>query len=75
MATGTVSDDAVGAALQNQTWRLLIGDQLCAAADGRTEPVVDPSTGQKIADVPWAGPADVDAACQAGQKAFPRYLT
>jgi betaine-aldehyde dehydrogenase len=73
MATGTVSDDVVGATLRNQTWRLLIGDQLCPAADGRTEPVVDPSTGQKIADVPWAGPADVDAACQAGQKAFPAW--
>lgn len=69
MATDTVTEDAVDAAL-NQDFRLLVGSELRTAADGRTEPVVDPSTGRKIADVQWAGPADVDAACKAAQKAF-----
>lgn len=72
MTTDTVVDDAVEAAL-NRDFRLLVGDDLCTAQDGRTEPVVDPSTGRRIADVPWAGRADVDAACQAAQKAFPAW--
>ena len=73
MATDTVDDGVVDAALRDRDWRLLIGEQLCGAVDGRTEIVVDPSTGRQIAEVPWASAADVDAACTAAQAAFPAW--
>ena len=40
------------------------------AADGRTFPAVDASTGQTIVDLPNAGAADVDAAVAAARAAF-----
>jgi betaine-aldehyde dehydrogenase len=73
VATNVVEDLTVESVLRDRDWRLLIGKELRHATDGRTEPVVDPSTGRQIAEVPWAGPADVDAACRAGQEAFPAW--
>ena len=55
--------------LGNREWRLLVGGELGPARDRRVEPVVNPSTGKKIASVPWAGPTDVDAACTAADAA------
>jgi 2-formylbenzoate dehydrogenase len=75
MATDTVPHGPAQAAVQDRNWRFLVGEELRGAADGRTEAVVDPSTGRQIADVPWAGAADVDAAVTAGQKAFPEWST
>ena len=40
------------------------------AADGRTIPVVNPSTGQQYATAPLSGAADVDAAMRAAADAF-----
>jgi len=40
------------------------------AADGRTIPVVNPSTGQQYATAPLSGVADVDAAMRAAADAF-----
>jgi betaine-aldehyde dehydrogenase len=40
------------------------------AKDGRTTPVVDPSTAETYAEAPLSGPADVDAAFQAAAAAF-----
>jgi betaine-aldehyde dehydrogenase len=44
---------------------------LVAARDGRTSPVVDPSTGEAYLEAPVSGAADVDAALRAAQAAFP----
>jgi betaine-aldehyde dehydrogenase len=49
---------------------LYIGGRWEGAADGRTLSNVNPSTGRRLADVPLAGPADVDRAVQAARKAF-----
>jgi betaine-aldehyde dehydrogenase len=40
------------------------------AKDGRTAPIVDPSTGETYAEAPLSGPEDVDVACQAAATAF-----
>jgi betaine-aldehyde dehydrogenase len=40
------------------------------ALDGRTAPLIDPSTGEVFAEAPVSGPADVDAAMQAAARGF-----
>ncbi len=40
------------------------------AKDGRTTPIVDPSTGEVYAEAPLSGSEDVDLACQAAAAAF-----
>lgn len=57
--------DAVRAA----EWKLLIGGELRAAADGATYPVVDPVNGHALARIPDASDADVDAAVDAAESA------
>jgi acyl-CoA reductase-like NAD-dependent aldehyde dehydrogenase len=49
---------------------LLIGEQRAPAADGRTFPTLDPSSGAEIASVPQAGAQDVDRAVSAARAAF-----
>lgn len=49
---------------------LLVGGERRPAADGLTYPVVDPATGERIAEAPDAGPADMDAAIAAAREAF-----
>src|ERR1700722_10869695 len=41
-----------------------------AAQDGRTTPVIDPSTGETYTEAPLSGPTDVDLACRAAEAAF-----
>jgi 1-pyrroline dehydrogenase len=43
------------------------------ALDGQTAPVYAPATGEQIAEVPVASPADVDVAVEAAAKAFPAW--
>ncbi len=50
--------------------RLVIGAERPAAADGRTFATFDPATGGEIAQVPFAGPADVEVAVAAARAAF-----
>jgi len=50
--------------------RLVVGSERPAAADGRTFATLDPATGGEIARVPFAGPADVEAAVAAAREAF-----
>jgi betaine-aldehyde dehydrogenase len=38
--------------------------------DGKTDPLIDPSTGAEFARAPVSSRADIDAACQAAQRAF-----
>jgi betaine-aldehyde dehydrogenase len=40
------------------------------ALDGRTSPVIDPSTAEAFAEAPVSGEADIDAAMQAAARAF-----
>jgi betaine-aldehyde dehydrogenase len=40
------------------------------AKDGRTSPVIDPTTGESYAEAPVSGSADVDQACRAALAAF-----
>jgi betaine-aldehyde dehydrogenase len=63
--TGTANDTATGTELRN-----IIGNAPSAAADGRTMPLVDPSTGETFATAPLSGPADVDVAVRAAAAAF-----
>ncbi len=50
-----------------------IGGEWRAALDGRTLDVLDPSTGAALAAVPAGGAADVDAAIDAAEAAFPAW--
>ena len=65
--TGTPgpSSDAAPVVLRN-----LVAGELRDAVDGRTSPVVDPSTGLAYATAPVSGAADVDAAYAAAADAF-----
>jgi betaine-aldehyde dehydrogenase len=56
----------VGATLQN-----FIDGELRDGTEGRTAPLIDPTTGKEFARAPLSGPADIDAACQAAARAFP----
>ncbi|WP_045876286.1 gamma-aminobutyraldehyde dehydrogenase [Pseudofrankia sp. DC12] len=47
-----------------------IGGEYVPTADGRTMPVIDPSTGEKYAEAPLSGAADVDKAMAAAAAAF-----
>jgi betaine-aldehyde dehydrogenase len=47
-----------------------IGGSFVDPAEGRTEPVLDPSTGEAIAEVPVSTAADVDRAVAAARDAF-----
>jgi aldehyde dehydrogenase (NAD+) len=58
---------------QTRTELQIIGGERVAAADGRTIDVLDPATGEVIATVPRGGPADVEAAVQAAEAAFPAW--
>lgn len=49
---------------------LRIGDQHLTTGSGGVHQHVNPSTGQVQAEIPLAGPAEVEAACQAAQAAF-----
>ncbi|HXF57061.1 MAG TPA: gamma-aminobutyraldehyde dehydrogenase [Actinomycetota bacterium] len=50
--------------------RMFVGGEFVDAVSGETLPVVNPATGEVIAEVPRAGEEDVDRAVRAAQKAF-----
>ena len=50
---------------------LYIGGRWVDAVDGGSFPSINPSTGEKLADVPLAGETDVDRAVAAARDAFP----
>jgi aldehyde dehydrogenase (NAD+) len=52
------------------SYKLVVGGELAAAASGETFETIDPSTGEAFADVAKAGPDDVDRAVQAARRAF-----
>ena len=52
--------------------RLLVGGEWSDAADGATAIVTSPATGEPVAEVAAAGPADVDRAVRLADEAFER---
>ena len=50
--------------------QLYIDGAWCAAASGRTHPVVNPATGEVIGNFAWADKADLDRALAAADKGF-----
>lgn len=50
--------------------RLLINNEWCDAASGKTIEVINPATGKAIGKVAHAGIADLDRALAAAQKGF-----
>jgi betaine-aldehyde dehydrogenase len=50
--------------------KMIIGGEQVDAADGQTFEVVNPATGEVIANVPLGGPEDVNRAVTAAQRAF-----
>src|SRR3954447_25428341 len=54
--------------------RNFVGGEWVAPAGGETMPVLNPATGETIAEVPNASAEDVDRAVQAARKALPEWL-
>ncbi len=53
-----------------RTFRNFVGGSYTDASDGRTSPVIDPSTGEAYAEAPVSSSADVDAAMKSAADAF-----
>jgi aminobutyraldehyde dehydrogenase len=51
----------------------LIGGEFVDAADGGTAEIINPATGETIAEVPQGTEADVDRAVEAAKKAWPEW--
>ncbi|MFP5353255.1 MAG: gamma-aminobutyraldehyde dehydrogenase [Actinomycetota bacterium] len=43
------------------------------AAEGKTYPLINPSTGERFAEAPASSQPDIDAACAAARRAFPSW--
>ncbi|MDR3359434.1 MAG: aldehyde dehydrogenase family protein [Bifidobacteriaceae bacterium] len=69
----TVSTDHPRLSLQFPPLRLFIGGSWRPAADGATYNLVNPATGQALAEVASTGPPDVTAAMDAAAGAFPEW--
>jgi betaine-aldehyde dehydrogenase len=54
----------------DRAWRMLIGGELVAAADGALGEVIDPSSARVITRIPRGGAVDAGRAVQAAQAAF-----
>ena len=54
----------------DQQHKMLIGNEWRSASDGRTIPVIDPSTGNTIATAPFGSAEDVDDAVRVAQQTF-----
>jgi len=58
-----------------QTYDNFVNGEWVAPADGATEAVVNPATGEDLARAPLSSAADVDAAVHAARAAFPGWST
>jgi len=56
------------------SYKNLIGGDWVDAASGETMAVINPATGETIAEVPSCGAEDVDRAVEAAKKALPEWL-
>src|SRR5258706_4614663 len=50
--------------------KLLINGEWCDGTDGKSEPIINPATGQVLARLAHAGRADLDQALHAADKGF-----
>ncbi|HEY2541759.1 MAG TPA: aldehyde dehydrogenase family protein, partial [Gaiellaceae bacterium] len=57
-----------------ETYKTFIGGEWVEAASGETMEVINPATGETIAEVPSCGAEDVDRAVEAAKKALPAWL-
>lgn len=57
----------------SSTYRMFVDGDWADAADGATDQVLDPATGEVIAEVPSATAVDVDRAVEAAARAFPSW--
>jgi 1-pyrroline dehydrogenase len=57
-------------ATEVKTYRMFVGGEWVDAADGASEIITSPATGEKLAEVPTASAEDVDRAVAAAGKAF-----
>jgi betaine-aldehyde dehydrogenase len=55
---------------RSRTLKNMIGGKFTSPADGKTEKVIDPATGETIAKAPLSSKRDVDAAVKAARGAF-----
>jgi betaine-aldehyde dehydrogenase/aminobutyraldehyde dehydrogenase len=55
-------------------YKNFVGGEWVDAVDGATMDVINPATGEKIAEVPRGTQADVDRAVEAAKKALPEWL-
>jgi betaine-aldehyde dehydrogenase len=58
-----------------ETLQNFIDGEWVAPAEGETEPVLNPATGEPLANAPLSGEADVDRAVRAARAAFPDWST
>src|SRR5579862_2464836 len=56
------------------SYKCFVGGEWVDAATGETMEVINPATGETIAEVPACGAADVDRAVEAAAKALPEWL-
>jgi|SRR5579875_1637504 len=62
-------------AIEASTLRNFIGGEFVDPVDGRTEPVLNPATGETIAQAPVSSAEDVERAVQAARRAFEGWST
>ena len=55
-------------------YKNFVGGEWVDAVEGETMDVINPATGEKIAEVPRGSQADVDRAVEAAKKALPEWL-
>ncbi|MBV8432510.1 MAG: gamma-aminobutyraldehyde dehydrogenase [Solirubrobacterales bacterium] len=60
---------------ETQTLRNFIDGEFVDSADGDTEPILNPATGETIAHAPLSSPEDVDRAVRAARRAFEGWST
>ena len=70
MQSGQANDTQGNHAMSYQDTQLLIDGNWCDPDDGRTLPVLNPSTGKEIGRVAYATKADLDRALAAAQRGF-----
>jgi betaine-aldehyde dehydrogenase len=68
-----IENAKAGRGVIRDDYRCLIGGELVGAVNGSTIASHNPANGEKLAEVPNCGPADVDRAVEAAQAAYPAW--
>jgi aldehyde dehydrogenase (NAD+) len=55
------------------SYDLFIGGEFVAPKDGTRAPTVNPATEEKLSEIAYAGPADVERAIEAARAAAPKW--